>query len=206
VNPVSGQAEPCGATGNPYFRPDNPVTRGQIAKIVAQAAGYDDEPGPQIYADVPPDQVFWLYIQQLSNDGVMGGYPCGGVNPQTGEDEECDVQDRPYFRVNNTATRAQLAKIVSNAAGITYNGASQTYADVPPSASPSSFHQYIEGLSTLGVMGGYKCGTTDPRSGPCDSQNRPYFRPGLNVTRGQTAKIVANTFYPNCQTPARPSE
>ncbi|MDQ5823777.1 MAG: S-layer homology domain-containing protein [Chloroflexota bacterium] len=207
VNPVSGQPEPCGATGNAYYRPDNPVTRGQIAKIVAQSAGYTGEPGPQIYADVPPDQVFWLYVQQLSNDGVMGGYPCGGTNPQTGEDEECDVEDRPYFRVNNHASRGQLAKIVFNAAGITYTGSSQTYQDVPPSNSPSSFYPYIEGLSQLGVMGGYACGTSDPRSGPCTSPgNRPYFRPANNVTRGQAAKIVANTFFPNCETPARPSQ
>ncbi|HEX8599488.1 MAG TPA: S-layer homology domain-containing protein [Chloroflexia bacterium] len=207
VNPVSGKPEPCGATGNAYYRPDNPVTRGQIAKIVAQSAGYTGEAGPQIYADVPPDQVFWIYVQQLSNDGVMGGYPCGGTNPQTGEDEECDSQDRPYFRVNNHASRGQLAKIVFNAAGITYTGSSQTYQDVPPSTSPSSFYPFIEGLSQLGVMGGYACGTSDPRSGPCTSPgNRPYFRPANNVTRGQAAKIVANTFFPNCETPARPSQ
>ncbi|MEA2573602.1 MAG: hypothetical protein QOH93_900 [Chloroflexia bacterium] len=207
VNPVSGQAEPCGATGDAYYRPDNNITRGQIAKIVAQSAGYSGDPGPQIYADVPPDQVFWLYIQQLSNDGVMGGYACGGVNPQTGEDEECDDQDRPYFRVNNSASRGQIAKIVYNAAGITGTPSGQTYQDVPPSTSPSSFYPYIEGLSQMGVMGGYKCGTSDPRSGPCVApNNRPYFRPALNVTRGQAAKIVANTFFPNCQTPARPSQ
>jgi hypothetical protein len=204
VNPVTGQAEPCGASGNAYYRPDNNITRGQIAKIVAQAAGYDGEAGPQIYADVPPDQVFWIYVQQLSNDHVMGGYPCGGVNPQTGEDEECDDQDRPYFRVNNYATRGQLAKIVANAAGLSGGGSGQTYSDVPPSASPSSFYPYIEELSSMGVMGGYKCGTSDPRSGPCDGANRPYFRPANNVTRGQAAKIVANTFFPGCQTPARP--
>jgi hypothetical protein len=203
---VSGQPEPCGATGNAYYRPDNNITRGQIAKIVAQSAGYSDDPGPQIYADVPPDQVFWVYIQQLSNDNVMGGYPCGGVNPQTGEDEECDDQDRPYFRVNNYATRGQLAKIVANAAGLSGSPSGQTYSDVPASTSPSSFYPYIEELSSMGVMGGYACGTTDPRSGPCDGSNRPYFRPSNNVTRGQAAKIVANTFFPNCQTPNRPSQ
>jgi hypothetical protein len=33
--------------------------------------------------------------------------------------------------------------------------------------------------------------------------NRPYFRPNADVTRGQAAKIVANTFFPGCETPAR---
>ena len=34
-------------------------------------------------------------------------------------------------------------------------------------------------------------------------QNRPYFRWTANATRGQIAKIAAQTFYPGCQTPAR---
>jgi hypothetical protein len=36
---------------------------------------------------------------------------------------------------------------------------------------------------------------------PCDTEQRPYFRWGNPVTRGQASKIVANTFYPGCQTP-----
>jgi hypothetical protein len=47
-------------------------------------------------------------------------------------------------------------------------------------------------------MGGYPCGSPGET---CDEQNRPYFRWNAQVTRGQTSKIVANTFFPNCQTP-----
>ncbi len=39
---------------------------------------------------------------------------------------------------------------------------------------------------------GYVCGGPGE---PCDSQNRPYFRPGNNATRGQASKILANSFY-----------
>ncbi len=28
--------------------------------------------------------------------------------------------------------------------------------------------------------------------------NLPYFRPNANATRGQTSKIVGNTFFPDC--------
>lgn len=53
------------------------------------------------------------------------------------------------------------------------------------------------GLSgSFHVMGGYACGS-DGKS--CDVQVRANFRPNNLVTRGQSAKIVANTFYPNCQ-------
>ena len=33
--------------------------------------------------------------------------------------------------------------------------------------------------------------------------NRAYFRWGADATRGQMAKIAAQTFFPNCATPAR---
>jgi hypothetical protein len=92
---------------------------------------------------------------------------------------------------------------VSNAAGFDEEPEGQTYTDVPPSNEPSSYYPYIERLTSRGVMSGYPCG------GPgetCDDQNRAYFRPNASVTRAQAAKIVANTFYPNCQTPARREE
>lgn len=197
TNPDTGDPEPCGATRDPYYRPNSNITRGQIAKLVAQSGGYEDKPGPQIFADVPPDSAFWLYVQRLAQHGYMSGYPCGGPG------EACDDANRPYFRTSNPATRGQISKIVANAAMINDPVSGQTYADVPASNSPGSFYLYIERLSARGVMGGYPCGTNNPSSGPCDGSNRPYFRPGNLVTRGQAAKIVANTFYPNCQTPAR---
>ena len=46
---------PCGSPGEPcpglYFRPDTNVTRGQVAKIVAEAAGFTDA-GAQHAADL----------------------------------------------------------------------------------------------------------------------------------------------------------
>jgi glycosidase len=202
TNSQTGAAEPCGTTGNPYFRPGNFITRGQIAKIVANAAGYDDDVEGQTYQDVLPSDEpssFYVYIERLTAHNVMSGYPCG-----TRADEPCDGQNRAYFRPGANATRAQLSKIVSNAAGFVNDVSGQTFADVPPPTpenDPSSFYLYVERLAQRGVIGGYPCG------GPgevCDEEDRPFFRPGNPVTRAQAAKIVANTFYPNCQTPGRP--
>ena len=51
------------------------------------------------------------------------------------------------------------------------------------------------------VISGCTCGGSGE---PCvPPGNRPYFRPYGSATRGQSAKIVANTFYPGCQTPGR---
>jgi plastocyanin len=176
------------------FRPNNDITRGQIAKIVSQSAGFSDPPGQQIYEDVPPASPFFTWIQRLSNRGLVGGYPCGLV-----PEEPCiGPANRPYFRPNASATRGQLSKIVASAMGITPNPTGQTYQDV---GTTHTFYVWIEQLSQLGVMGGYPCGTVP--SEPCGTSGKPYFRPNNNVTRGQAAKIVANTFFPNCVTPSR---
>jgi hypothetical protein len=175
------------------FRPNNEITRGQIAKVVSNAAGYAEPPGAPIFEDVPATNTFYEWVQRLSRRGHMGGYPCGLV-PQ----EPCGANNLPYFRPAANATRGQLAKIVAATAQITGTPTGQRYADVAPD---STFYVWIEQLSSLGVMGGYACGSVPAE--PCDDQHRPYFRPSNNVTRGQASKIVANTFFPGCQTTAR---
>jgi hypothetical protein len=177
------------------FRPGNDITRGQIAKMVSNAAGFNDPIEGQTFEDVPPSNTFYEWIERLTRRGVMSGYPCGGPN------EECGPTNRPYFRPFTNATRGQISKIVSNAAGFTEPVSGQFYTDVPPG---STFYEWIMRLTNRNVMSGYQCGGVNPQTGedePCDPNSRPYFRPNNNVTRGQASKIVANTFYPNCQTP-----
>lgn len=187
--PCGGAGEPCGNSGSPYFRPGVNVTRGQIAKIVAQAAGISDPAGGQLYEDVLPGSPFYMWINQLSNKGYMSGYPCGGVG------EPC-VQpgNRPYFRHGANASRGQIAKIASNAAMFNDPVSGQTYQDVAPG---SPFYIWIERLSLKGVVGGHSCGGAGE---PCvQPDNKPYFHPASAVTRGQAAKIVSSTFFPNCR-------
>jgi hypothetical protein len=135
-----------------------------------------------------------MWINQLSREGVMGGYPCGGPG------EECGEGDRPYFRPGANATRGQMSKIVSNAAGFDDPVGGQSFEDLPPSDAPSSYYQYVERLFVRGIVSGYPCGGAGEE---CGDEDRPYFRPNANVTRGQAAKIAANTFFPDCQSPAR---
>jgi hypothetical protein len=104
-----GPGEPCDAQNRPYFRPASNATRGQIAKMAANAAQYAD-PIPatrQTYTDVPASNAFWLWIERLTAHNVIGGYVCGGPG------EPCDAQQRPYFRPFNPVTRGQASKIVS---------------------------------------------------------------------------------------------
>jgi hypothetical protein len=123
---------------------------------------------PITFSDVRPTDYFYTPVQYLACHGVISGYADGTF--------------RPY---NNT-TRSQMVKIVVLAFNVPGyappNG--YTFADVPP-ANP--FFSVIEAAAHANVVSGYACGAPGE---PCDSQNRPYFRPFANVTRGQLAKIV----------------
>jgi hypothetical protein len=145
----------------------------------------------QVFEDVPSGSTFYDVVERLVSRNVMSGYPCGGSS------EPCvPPGNLPYFRPNATATRGQLAKIVSNAAGFFEPITTQSFQDVAPG---STFFDFIGRLANRSVMSGYPCGApTEPCVPP---GNLPYFRPNNNVTRGQTSKIVGNTFFPNCQTP-----
>jgi hypothetical protein len=168
------------------FKPDNLITRGQIAKVVSNAAGLADDPGGQMFEDVPISNTFFVWINRLASRGHMSGYPCGS------EGEPCGAENRPYFRPFADATRAQIAKIVSNAAGYSDTPTGQMFEDV---AIDHPFYVWVQRLASRGHMSGYPCGSEGE---PCGAENRPYFRPYNNATRGQTSKIVANTFFPDC--------
>jgi|GEM_PF-1111639 len=168
------------------FRPSNNVTRGQLSKIVANAARMNDTVSGQMFEDVPPSHTFYEWIQRLAGRGIMGGYECGGPG------EPC-VNNRPYFRPQANATRGQISKIVSEAARFSDPPGAQVFEDVPPG---STFYDWIQRLSRRGHISGYECGSPGE---PCGQSNRPYFRPNNNATRAQTAKIVSNVF--NCELP-----
>jgi hypothetical protein len=173
------------------FRPGNNVSRGQLAKIVSNAVGLNDDPVAQLFEDVAPGSTFYDFVQRLGTRGYMSGYTCGGAA------EPCvPPGNLPYFRPGSTATRGQVAKIVSNAASFDEQPSGQTFQDMPPDAT---FYLWLGRLSSRGIVNGYPCGGAGE---PCvPPGNLPYFRPGNNVTRGQAAKIASNTFFPGCAAP-----
>jgi hypothetical protein len=175
------------------FRPNNNVTRGQLSKIVSNSAGFNEPQTTQMFQDQPVGSTFYTYTARLASRGYISGYPCGGPG------EPCVPPDNlPYFRTNNNATRGQITKIVSNAAGFVDPPVGQTFEDVPPA---STFYTFTQRLTSRSIMQGYPCGSVGEPCIPPD--NRPYFRPFNNATRGQTSKIVANTFFPGCNPPRR---
>jgi hypothetical protein len=144
--------------------------------MVANSAGFDEPVSGQTFSDVPPGSPFYKYVERLAARGYISGYRDG------------------TFRAASWITRGQLSKITSNSAGFTETipPGTRNFEDVP---GTGTFWVFIERLAKRSIVGGYACGGEGE---PCPGV---YFRPGNNVTRGQAAKMVANTFFPNCATP-----
>lgn len=83
-------------TGYPdhYFRPDNPITRGELAATIGR--GMDGIFNPYIsYPDVNSEDWFYNEVNYVSSSKFMNGYPDG------------------TFKPNSYITRGELAKILS---------------------------------------------------------------------------------------------
>ena len=140
-------APPCdGPAHIPCFKPDNSATRGQIAKIVSLAAGFNEDVTGQTFEDVPPNHTFYQYIERMARRGIISGYPCGGP------DEPCNANNDPYFRPGNTVSRGQLTKMVSIAFDFNEPVGNQAFEDVPPG---HTFYDYIQRLAGRDIISGY---------------------------------------------------
>jgi hypothetical protein len=115
--------------GDGTFRPSNPVTRGQLTKILVLSAEAVDPTGWQLqnpptgtFDDVPSGSTFYEYVETAYSHGIVSGYRCG-VLPAGA----CIAPaNKAYFIPDGNATRAQISKIASLAADITRAGTGQS--------------------------------------------------------------------------------
>jgi hypothetical protein len=177
------------------FRPNENITRGQLSKVVVNAALFQQPipPDQQTFEDVPIGSTFWWYIEQLAVGGMVQGYPCGSPG------EDCvPPENRPYFRPGQPTNRGQAAKVVDEAAGFASPCSDRAFEDITY-ADPLYCH--VQHLYEHSAVSGYPCGGYGE---PCvPPLNRPYFRPIINSTRGQLVKMASAALYPFplCDTP-----
>ena len=142
------------------FRPNQQVTRGQAAKILAGVLGLDEtnntynDIAPH-FSDVPKTNSYYPYIEALVQAGIISGFEDG------------------TFRPNSTLTRGQMSKII-------YNGFNlDKFPDVAlPFNDVSQDHQYYHFIKSLFALG-VTIGKTPTAYGMSD-----------RVTRGQLASFV----------------
>ncbi len=89
-------AATCQSSGQPYpcYLPNRPITRGQLTKLVVNAANYPlVTPGTQTYSDVGPSNVFYLAIETAHAKGVINGYPDNTFRPNQNiqRDQMCQI-------------------------------------------------------------------------------------------------------------------
>lgn len=125
-----GPGEACDSQRRPYFRPASNVTRGQIAKMVAEAFDFNEPVQGQSFQDVPSTNAFYPFVERLARRGIIGGYRCGGPG------EPCGSSGNAYFRPGANVTRRQAAKIVYGAQQAVEPTATATA--VPPTATSTA--------------------------------------------------------------------
>ena len=62
------------------FRWGNNITRGQVSKVVSNAANFQNSipSTQQTFQDVPNTDPFWLFIERVAGQQIISGYTCGG--------------------------------------------------------------------------------------------------------------------------------
>jgi len=84
--------------GNGLFKPANPITRAEMAAILARAAGLEETGGDGNYSDVRPGDWAADAIAQVTRMGLMHGYADGTFRP-----------DQPLTRAEMAALAARFA-------------------------------------------------------------------------------------------------
>ncbi|MDD4351358.1 MAG: S-layer homology domain-containing protein [Candidatus Gracilibacteria bacterium] len=120
---------------NGYFYPDKVVSRGEITKIVLNAAGTVlDGSATRAFEDVGIGNDFFAYVNTAYKNGVISGYGNGLFGP------------------DDMVKRGEALKILVSAFGFTTNTTGGPhFVDV---TAGSDFYNYIETAYNLGIVSG----------------------------------------------------
>jgi hypothetical protein len=149
IGKLSARGVTVGCTSTNYC-PDDPVTREQMAAFIIRALGDFNPPTPamQRFVDVPPENLFYAFIEEMAARGITVG---------------CDL-DGLLYCPGDPVTRQQMATFIMRALG-EFNPAtppSQRFTDVSPM---NQFYAFIDRLWVRGVTvgcGGSNFCPTDP--------------------------------------------
>lgn len=129
------------------FRPNQQVTRGQLAKMIAVALSLKPADTNISFTDVPSTHANFAYIQALVSKNIIRGYPDG------------------TFRPNATVTRAQAAKMIAIAFEVPSIKEALPFKDIAPKS------ERAETVSAL-YFNGITSGTTSDTYSPGNAVTR----------------------------------
>ncbi|OQY41713.1 MAG: hypothetical protein B6242_17020 [Anaerolineaceae bacterium 4572_78] len=171
------------------YRPDNEVTRCQMAVMITNArqeAPPPEHTGPPSFPDVPSDHSCLDYIEHIVNLGIAGGYSDGNFHPEN------SVTRRQiaymlykafplYFIMNLSSDGSQrtMAAVDTNDHGLpAVEGYHPRFYDVLPD---HPFYRYVEAIAKRSITGG--CSSIDPT----------IYCPEDYLTRGQASAFIARS-------------
>lgn len=146
------------------FRPDAPLSRGQLAKLLVSGLGHESDAAqlqgaPSRFSDLPAAHWAASWVEALAELGLTDGYPDGTFQPDA------------------TLTRAEAAVLLARALGLPAQeyalGVGLSFADA--SAIPSWALRPVQVAVAAGLLQGD------------DSGN---FRPGAPLTRAEGSVIL----------------
>jgi uncharacterized protein (DUF1800 family) len=163
----------CGG-GN--YCPNDIVTRAQMAAFIMRSLGEFNPPTPptQRFTDVPPDNIFYAFIDRLAALGITVG--CGGGN----------------YCPNDYVTRGQMAAFIMRGVGIFSPPAppTQRFTDVPPDYL---FYSFIDQMALRGVTAGCSATTYCPNDFVTRAQMAAFLVRGFGLLDpGQAGGSSAN--------------
>ncbi|MBD3363398.1 hypothetical protein GF362_06800 [Candidatus Dojkabacteria bacterium] len=150
---------------NGNFGPDDPVTRGQIAKIIKEAFNIPTDTSGEQFPDIPETHPFFEQIQSIKNAGIAKGFGDG------------------EYKAEESVSRGALMKLA--VLGVDVNKEQSFFTEPTGSISDyfpdvSADHAFVEYILTgveNNIISGYQDGT---------------FKPELPMTRAQIAKVITN--------------
>lgn len=136
IGKISARGITAGCTPT-NFCPNQATPRDQMAALILKALGDFNPPDPamQRFADVPPTNLFYRFIDRLAELNITVG--CGGGN----------------YCPSQPVTRAEMAAFILRALGEfdPPEPAVQRFSDVPPT---NPFYKFIDRLAVLGITQG----------------------------------------------------
>ncbi|HET9528736.1 MAG TPA: LamG-like jellyroll fold domain-containing protein, partial [Blastocatellia bacterium] len=173
IRSISAQAITLGCDPN-NFCPDLVVTRGQMAAFIIRALGMPNPPEPaqQRFADVPPSNPFYRFIEQMAVLGITQG---------------CDADN---YCPDDPVLRDQMAAFIIRALGIINppQPAQQNFIDVPPT---NFFFASIEQMRLRGITLGCAAAMYCPSDPVTRSQMAAFLFRGFGQNTNQFPAVFA---------------
>ena len=127
-----------------FFRPDNPITRAEFAKILIKALKIEllATPSPT-FSDVPQDHWAFPYVETAAENGIVKGIGEG------------------LFAPERNITRAEIATMIARALGLVPSVESPSFADADQ--IPEFAREAVAAVSARDIVRGYPDGTFRPQ-------------------------------------------